>query len=129
MGARTEKLLRELAASIREDVGELPTGVRTLGDEIARARADARMSLQEVANASGFTKSHIWELEQGRSRNPTVGAIHGLAKALGVPFHRMAQAALNSLPAESGLGDGLAHEGKRWNEPSSRPAPPSEDGA
>lgn len=96
MSERTERLLRELAASIREDVGALPTGVATLQEEVKLARTAARMSLQEVADASGFTKSHVWEIEQGRSRNPTVALIHGLSKALGVPFFRLAQAALNT---------------------------------
>lgn len=41
-----------------------------------------RMSLQDVADASGFTKSHVWELENGSSRNPTVRAVWSLAHAL-----------------------------------------------
>lgn len=51
---------------------------------IAQARASRKMSLQEVAQASGFTKSHVWELENGRSRNPTVRAVWSLARALAV---------------------------------------------
>lgn len=96
MSERTERLLRDLAASIREDIGELPTNVRTLGEELKRARADARMSLQEVADKAGFTKSHVWGVENGRSLNPTVGMVAALSKALGIPFLRLAQAALNS---------------------------------
>jgi transcriptional regulator with XRE-family HTH domain len=100
---RVEALMRELTAAIREEVGALPTGVLTLAEEIAAARKRARMSLQDVADASGFTKSHVWELEQGRSRNPTIGMVAGLSKALGVPFLRLAEAALNSLSA-GGMG-------------------------
>lgn len=95
--SRVEALMRELTAAIREEVGALPTGVQTLGQEIAAARTRNRMSLQEVADAAGFTKSHIWELEQGRSRNPTIGMVCGLSKALGVPFLRLAEAAQNTL--------------------------------
>ena len=101
MSERTERLLRELAASIREDIGALPTGVQTLAEEIKTARKLNRMSLQGVADASGYTKSHVWELEQGRSRNPTVAMIAALSKALGVPFLRLAQAALNTQSADS----------------------------
>lgn len=82
MSERTEKLLRELATSIREDIGALPVGVLDLGREIRAARDSSRLSLQEVADRSGFTKSHIWELEQGRARNPTVSVIAGLSEAL-----------------------------------------------
>lgn len=31
---------------------------------LREARALRRMSLQDVAGASGFTKSHVWELEK-----------------------------------------------------------------
>lgn len=96
MSARTERLLRELTAAIREEVAVLPENILTLGEELARARQHSRMSLQEVADASGFTKSHVWEVEKGRARNPTIGMVAGLSRALGVPFLRLAQAALNS---------------------------------
>lgn len=96
MGARVEELMRDLAAAIREEVGALPTGVGTLGEEVERARTSARLSLQEVADGSGLTKSHVWEIAKGRSRNPTIAAVAGLSKALGVPFLRLAQAALNT---------------------------------
>lgn len=49
---------------------------------IVETRKLRRMSLDDVAVASGFTKSHVWELEKGRSRNPTVRAVWSLARAL-----------------------------------------------
>jgi transcriptional regulator with XRE-family HTH domain len=56
----------------------------SLGRRIKLLRAARRMSLDEVGAAAGLTKSHVWELEQGRSRNPTVNAVWGLARALSV---------------------------------------------
>lgn len=53
-------------------------------DRIRTTRKARRMSLDELAVASGFTKSHIWELERGSSRNPTVRAVWSLSAALGV---------------------------------------------
>ncbi|QZP07806.1 helix-turn-helix domain-containing protein [Caenibius sp. WL] len=53
-------------------------------ERIRSTRSARKMSLDDVASASGFTKSHVWELEQGRSRNPTVKAVWGLSRALGV---------------------------------------------
>lgn len=100
MSARVERLMLELAAVIREEAGAIPENVKTLGEEVLAARTHARLSLQEVADRSGFTKSHVWEVEKGRSRNPTVGMIAGLSKALGVPFLRLAQAALNTNTGE-----------------------------
>jgi len=53
-------------------------------ERIKTTRKARNMSLEDVAAASGFTKSHVWELERGSSRNPTVRAVWSLAKALGV---------------------------------------------
>lgn len=53
-----------------------------LGARIKLLRAMRELSLQEVADAAGLTKSHVWELEKGRSINPTVNAVWGLATAL-----------------------------------------------
>lgn len=55
-----------------------------LGARIKLLRDLRGMTLQQVADASGMTKSHVWELEQGKSVNPTVNAVWGLAAALTV---------------------------------------------
>lgn len=52
-------------------------------EKMKRYRQSAKLSLDDVAKASGMTKSHIWELEQGRSRNPTVRTVWSIAAALG----------------------------------------------
>lgn len=56
-----------------------------LGTRIKLLRDLREMTLQEVADASGLTKSHVWEMEQGKSVNPTVNAVWGLSAALSVP--------------------------------------------
>jgi len=53
-----------------------------LGTRIKLLRELRDMSLQQVADAAGLTKSHVWEMEQGRSVNPTVNAVWGLSAAL-----------------------------------------------
>jgi transcriptional regulator with XRE-family HTH domain len=52
------------------------------GERIKLLRKIRGMSLEAVGNAAGLTKSHVWELERGRSVNPTVNAVWGLATAL-----------------------------------------------
>lgn len=47
------------------------------------------LSLQDVADRAELSKSHIWELEQGRARNPTVGTAVRLARAFGVTLDYM----------------------------------------
>jgi transcriptional regulator with XRE-family HTH domain len=51
---------------------------------MGEARKARGMSLEELGQAAGLTKSHVWELEHGRSRNPTIRAIWGLSRALAV---------------------------------------------
>ena len=53
-----------------------------MGTRIKLLRELRGMSLQAVADAASLTKSHVWELEQGRSVNPTVNAVWGLSAAL-----------------------------------------------
>lgn len=75
----------------------------TLGEMIHQRRKALSMSLDQVAEAAGCTKSHIWEMEQDRSRNPTVSMVWGLSVALGVPFPVVAAAALKTALAAQHL--------------------------
>jgi transcriptional regulator with XRE-family HTH domain len=68
-------------------------------------RKARKLSLQEVAAASGFTKSHVWEMENGRARNPTVRAVWSLSGALGV-----SPAYLLGLDPDRNDLDPLAHQ-------------------
>lgn len=58
--------------------------VEQFAQRMKAVRNQRKMSLDDVAKAAGFTKSHVWEIEQGRARNPTVRAVWGIAGALGV---------------------------------------------
>lgn len=53
-----------------------------LGARIKLLRDLRGMTLQQVADASGITKSHVWELENGKAINPTVNVIWSLSEAL-----------------------------------------------
>lgn len=50
-------------------------------------REQRHLSLQEAGDRAGYTKSHMWEFEQGRSTNPTIRLLLGLARAYGVSMH------------------------------------------
>ncbi len=63
--------------------------VSHMGPFIKRRRRRLRLSLQAVADISGCTKSHIWELEKGLTTNPTIGMALAICNAL--------QCSLNSL--------------------------------
>lgn len=46
---------------------------------LTELRTSQRQSLQDVADAVGVSKAHIWDLEKGRADNPTLQLIEGLA--------------------------------------------------
>lgn len=55
---------------------------RKLGDNINKRRKELKLSLQDVAERTQATKSWIWELEKGKSTNPSFIFIVKLSKAL-----------------------------------------------
>ncbi|GJD55207.1 helix-turn-helix domain-containing protein [Methylobacterium dankookense] len=56
----------------------------TIATRMRKLRQDRGLSLQALADRAGIAKSHAWEIEQGRSRNPTIATAVGIARALGV---------------------------------------------
>lgn len=53
-----------------------------MGAYILKRRRDLGLSLDAVAARIDCSKSYIWELEKGRSKNPTIWMILGLCEAL-----------------------------------------------
>jgi transcriptional regulator with XRE-family HTH domain len=51
-----------------------------LGSKLKKLRTKKGESLQDVANAVGASKAHIWELETGKSKNPSIELLTKLAK-------------------------------------------------
>lgn len=51
----------------------------SLAARIRELRLRSGQSLQKVADAIGVSKTHIWELEKGRSQNPSVELLAKLA--------------------------------------------------
>lgn len=59
-----------------------------LGARLKQLRIRDGESLQQVADAVGASKAHIWELETGKSRNPSMELLTALADhfKVGVAF-------------------------------------------
>ncbi len=51
----------------------------SLGRRIHELRLGTGESLQDVATAVGVSKAHVWELEKGRTDNPSMGLVTRLA--------------------------------------------------
>lgn len=101
-GARIQEAIKVLQAEALQAVADASLQIgKTKNLSMAKMIADERarldLSLQEVADRAGITKSHMWEMEQGKAVNPTISTVHGIAKALGIPFVELAAGALNDI--------------------------------
>ena len=61
----------------------------SLGRRLAELRDKKHQSLQEVAEAVGVSKAHIWELEKGRATNPSMALVTRLANHFGVSIRSL----------------------------------------
>lgn len=56
----------------------------SLGTKLKELRLKKGESLQQVADMAGVSKAHIWELEAGKSTNPTIELVRKLAEHFNV---------------------------------------------
>lgn len=54
------------------------------GPSLRRLRKAQNLTLQQVADTVGCTKSYIWELEMKEGQRPSAKLVYALAKVLGV---------------------------------------------
>ncbi|OYU14950.1 MAG: transcriptional regulator [Alphaproteobacteria bacterium PA4] len=57
----------------------------SLASKLKKLRGQTRQSLQQVADGVGISKVHVWELEKGSSKNPSMEIVKRLAEHFGVP--------------------------------------------
>ncbi len=55
-----------------------------LGEIMKIMRKEQGLSLQDVADAAAISKAHVWDLERGKSTNPTIETLCKLSRALSV---------------------------------------------
>lgn len=55
-----------------------------IGERLFSLRQKTNQTLQQVADATGVSKAHVWELEKGRSKNPSYDLVRKLAGHFGV---------------------------------------------
>lgn len=106
-GARIDKAIEAMRSEAMQAIADAAMQIKataklSMRKIIADERERLNLSLQEVADRAGITKSHMWEIENGRSVNPTIRTVHGLAKALGIPFVSMAAGAMNDTERQDG---------------------------
>ncbi|MET1253818.1 helix-turn-helix domain-containing protein [Aliikangiella maris] len=62
----------------------------SLSAKLRDLRANRQVSLQVVADAIGVSKPHVWELEKGKTKNPSLELLKKLAKYYGVTIDFLA---------------------------------------
>lgn len=60
-----------------------------IGERLFSLCKENEKSLQDVADKVGASKAHVWELEKGRSKNPSFDLVQKLAKHFGVSIEVM----------------------------------------
>lgn len=58
----------------------------SLGARLAELRLKKGKSLQDVADVVGVSKTHIWQMEKGKSENPSLDLLKKLAEYFSVPL-------------------------------------------
>lgn len=64
-------------------------GSKTLGARLKILRAEQECSLSEAAREMGYTKSHLWDLESGRSDNPTLSTIFAICRVYDISVQEL----------------------------------------
>lgn len=57
--------------------------IASMGERIEARRKAMGLTLDQVAERAGMSKSYIWEIENGKNKNPTIRTAWQLAGALG----------------------------------------------
>lgn len=61
----------------------------SLAQRLKELRLKKKDSLQDVADAVGASKAHVWELETGKSKNPSIELVTKLAQHYDVPVAQL----------------------------------------
>ena len=72
----------------------------TLGQLLKSRREALGLTLEDTADATGSSKSYVWELENGKSYRMSLPLAARFAVALGLHINMMASAALESEAVE-----------------------------
>ena len=51
----------------------------SLASKLLKLRQDSKQSLQDVSAATGVSRAHVWEVETGRTKNPSLDFVRRLA--------------------------------------------------
>jgi transcriptional regulator with XRE-family HTH domain len=97
---------RPTVQGLGDDVGAAELA-RRVADRVKRLRAERRLSLDQLAQASGVSRAALSQIEGART-NPTLGVMWKVAVGLGVPFQALVGAQEASSTRLLRAGDAVA---------------------
>lgn len=63
--------------------------METFGQRLRKFRMAKKLSLQDLATAVGASKAHVWDLESGKTKNPSLALLTEFSRALEVPIKEL----------------------------------------
>lgn len=60
--------------------------METFGQRLRKFRMAKKLSLQDLADAVGASKAHVWDLETEKTKNPSLALLTHFSRALDVPI-------------------------------------------
>lgn len=63
--------------------------METFGQRLRKFRMAKKLSLQELADAVGASKAHVWDLETGKTKNPSLTLLTAFSRALDIPIREL----------------------------------------
>ncbi len=61
----------------------------TFAKRLRKFRMAKNLSLQQLADQVGASKAHVWDLEQGKTKNPSLLLLTALSRALAVSIKEL----------------------------------------
>ena len=61
----------------------------TLGDKIRLLRTEKKVSIRKLSDLTGLSKSTLSDIENNKSKKPTVDTIERVARALEIPISEL----------------------------------------
>ena len=63
--------------------------METFGQRLRRFRMAKKLSLQDLADAVKASKAHVWDLESGKTKNPSLALLTEFSRALDVSIKEL----------------------------------------
>ncbi len=89
----------------------------TIGDKVRLLRMEKKISIRKLAEITGLSKSTLSDIENNKSKKPTVDTIGKIAQALQIPISELFSETSLQVDEPNVLGEKI-NEGEKTNQSS-----------